>query len=531
MPVVRHRAALLRHLLKWWRIAPVVAVAIGPAGAQDGEPRPMYIRQYRVKGAKTLSTAEVQSAVYPYLGPGRLPADVDQARAALEKAYHDKGFKAVSVFIPEQRIRQGVITLQVEENPLGRLRVRGARFTSPSALKRHAPSMQEGEPLDFTRLTDEIVAMNRVPGRVVTPSLKPGVLPGTVDVDLEVKDELPLHGSLELNNRYSADTSKLRLGGSLSYHNLWQLGHTFGLNFQIAPENIDDAKVFSAYYMAPLPHSDWSLMLQGVKQDSNVATLGGITSVGRGEILGLRAIRTLPSAEKFHHSLSLGLDYKRFDDETIMAGISAPAPVTYYPFSALYTASIQGKGRTDINAGVTWAFRGMADSQEDFVNKRYKADGGFIYLRGDVSHTRDLTSGYQWFARIQGQASSGPLLNTEQFAAGGLGSVRGYLESEVLGDDAVLGTFEFRSPSLLGDDWGEEDDLRVYAFLEGGVAGIHEALPGQNRSEKLGSVGLGARGRFFDHLNGSLDAAYPIFSRPGGRGREVMYTFRLWGDF
>ena len=69
----------------------------------------MFIRQYRVRGSKTLSSAEVQSAVYPYLGPGRLPTDVDAARSALERAYHDKGFKAVSVIIPEQRIRQGIV--------------------------------------------------------------------------------------------------------------------------------------------------------------------------------------------------------------------------------------------------------------------------------------------------------------------------------------------------------------------------------------------------------------------------------------
>lgn len=492
----------------------------------------MFIREYRVKGSKTLSAAEVQTAVYPYLGPGRLPTDVDQARAALEKAYHDKGFKAASVFIPEQRIRQGVVTLRVEENPVGRLRVRGAQFTSPEALKRQAPSMQEGQPIDFTKLADDIMAMNQLSGRTVTPSLKPGIEPGTVDLDLDVKEELPAHGSLELNNRYSPDTSELRLNGSLSYDNLWQLGHSIGMSFQIAPEDLEDAKVFTGYYMARLhDHPGWAIMLQGTKQDSNVSTLGGIASVGRGEIVGLRAIKTLPPTKNLYHSLSVGFDYKHFGDETLIAGTSSPTPITYYPFSALYTASIQGKGRTDINAGATWGFRGLGDSAYDFNTKRYKADGGFIYVRGDISHTRDLTSGFQWFAKIQGQASSQPLINSEQFSAGGLGSVRGYLESEAVGDNAVFGTFEFRSPSLLGEGWSEGDDLRVYAFMEGGVTSIHDALPAQDSGEQLGSIGIGTRGRFFDHLNGSLDAAYPLFERPGGREQDMMYTFRLWGDF
>jgi len=506
---------------------------------ESSQPRPMYIRQYRVKGAKTLSAAEIQTAVYPFLGPGRLPGDVDNARAALEKAYHDKGFRTASVFIPEQRIRQGIVTLQVEENPVGRLRVRGARFTSPHALTSQAPSMQEGKPVDFIRLTDEIMAMNQVPGRTVTPSLKAGVIPGTVDVDLEVKDELPVHGSLELNNRYSADTTKLRLGGSLSYHNLWQLGHAAGLNFQLAPENLDDALVFGGYYLARLhDHPNWSIMLQGTKQDSDVATTGGANALGRGEVIGLRAIRTLPTAKNLFHSLSAGFDYKHFDDSTTIGAVSIPAPITYYPFSLLYNATIQGKAATeekvdrlDINAGVTWAFRGLGDSDYDFATKRYRSDGGFIYFRGDISKTRDLTSGFQWFAKIQGQASSQPLVNAEQFSAGGLGTVRGYLESEVVGDNAIFGTFEFRSPSLLGSGWSENDDLRVYAFVEGGVTSIHDALPGQDSGEQLGSIGIGTRGRLFDHFNGSLDAAYPVFERPSGQEQDLTYTFRLWGDF
>lgn len=495
----------------------------------------MYITQYRVRGSKTLSADEVQEAVYPYLGPGRLPSDVDAARAALEKAYHDKGFKAVSVFIPQQRIRKGVVTLQVEENPVGRLRVRGAEFTSPSAVTSQAHSMQEGKPVDFAKLTDDIVAMNQVPGRTVTPSLKPGVMPGTVDVELEVKDELPAHGSLELNNRYSPDTSELRLAGSLSYDNLWQLGHSIGTSFQVAPENTDDALVFSGYYMARLQnHPGWAIMLQGSKQDSDVATLGGITSVGAGDTVGIRAIKTLPATKDLYHSFSFGFDYKHYDDELNVAGVSSPSPITYYPFSMLYTASVKGAGRTDVNLGINWAFRGLGDSRYDYSIKRYDASGGFIYARGDVSYTRDLTNGFQWFAKIQGQASNEPLVSAEQFAAGGLGSVRGYLESEALGDNALFGTLELRSPSLLkylGSEWDEGDDFRVYAFLDGGVTSIHEALPGQESGEQLGSIGVGTRGRFFDHLNGSLDAAYPIFDRPTGREQEMMYTFRLWGDF
>jgi len=110
-----------------------------------------------------------------------------------------------------------------------------------------------------------------------------------------VKDTPPLHGSLEINNRYSAFTTPLRINGSFSYDNLWQLGHTVGASFQLSPEAVSEVKVFSGFYLARVPGVDWlSLEVEGTDQDSNVSTLGGIGVAGKGQVLGLRAIIDLP---------------------------------------------------------------------------------------------------------------------------------------------------------------------------------------------------------------------------------------------
>lgn len=96
-----------------------------------------------------------------------------------------------------------------------------------------------------------------------------------MDVELTVKDKFPLHGSVELNNRYSANTTPLRLDAAVSYGNLWQRGHTVGGAFQIAPQRISDALIYSGYYILPAPSIDWlSLMFSAIRQNSEVSTLG-----------------------------------------------------------------------------------------------------------------------------------------------------------------------------------------------------------------------------------------------------------------
>lgn len=496
----------------------------------------LYVREYRVQGATKLPGVEVEEAVYPYLGPGRTTEDVDQARAALEKAFHDKGYQTVSVTIPPQSPKSGVIILQVEEGKVGRLLVRNARWFLPNKIMRKAKSLQPGMVPNFNDVQRDIVALNKSSDLRVTPELQPGLEPGTVDITLNVEDKFPLHGSIELNNRYSENTAPLRLNGSLSYGNLWQLGHTAGFSFQIAPEDLEDAQVFSAYYSLPV-FDNTSFMITGTKQDSNVSTLGGAAVAGRGYIIGARATVTLPVLDSgFYHSLSAGMDYKHFDEDVTLGDTVMKTPIDYWPFSLSYAAGWVGKKSfTELNMSANMHFRGMGSETIEFDNKRYNADGSYLYFRGDVTHTHDLPYGFQVLTKVQGQISNHPLINSEQFSAGGQSSVRGYLESAALGDNGIAGTLELRSPSFIGKadektrQWKHE--WRVYAFLEGGRLTLNDALPEQQERFDLASYGIGTRIKLWNHFNGSLDASLPLESQGSTDADELFLSFRVWADF
>src|SRR5258707_3272296 len=504
------------------------------SSGQGQAERQIYIQEYRVEGTHKLSELDVEEAVYPYLGPGRTTEDVEQARASLEKAYQDKGYQTVSVQIPPEQVRTGVVVLQVIEGKVGRLRIHGSRYFSLEQIRKQAPSMAEGTVPNFNDVTRDIVALNQLPDRRITPSLRAGVEPGTVDIDLNVKDTLPLHGSLELNDRNSPNTTLLRLNGSISYNNFWQLGHSAGFSFQIAPENMRDAQVFSGYYLARFPGLEgFSLLLQGTKQNSDVSTLGSIAVAGKGSIFGVRGIFTLPPGQDFYESISAGFDWKHFDQRVGLSTGNITTPITYYPVSAVYTATWVPKGsETDLDAGITFGLRGGIGSKDDqFDNSRFKASGNFIYFRGDLSHTHDLPGGMQVYARVQGQVADQPLINSEQMGGGGLSSVRGYLEAEELGDNGLFGTLELRSPSLLGWMGKKEDEWRIYGFLDAGTLTIRDPLPQQADVFNLASWGFGSRIQLYQHLNGSLDIGVPMIRAQDTTVHEVRFIFRVWADF
>ena len=518
-----------------------------PAAQKPAATQHFDIYDFAVQGAETLPQIEIEKAIYPFLGPNKSADDVEKARVALEKAYHDKGYQTVSVAVPQQNVSAGTVTLKVTELKVGRLRVKNSRFFDLDKIKENAPSLKEGRVPNFGDVTKDIVSLNQWPDRRVTPALRAGVTPGTVDVDLNVEDTSPFHGSLEYNNRQSPSTTPERIIGTLHYDNLWQLGHSFSFTYQVAPERPNDAQVFSGSYLARVPGVDWlSFLTYGVKSNSNVATVGGTNVIGPGEIVGERAVMTLPGREGFFHTLSVGADFKHFDQTVGLGTDSFSSPVTYYPVVASYGATFQNeKYTTQFNASLTYNLRTPSSPVDEFDAKRFKASPNFTHFNMDVSHTQELPEGVQLYAKVQGQVADGPLVSSEQFSLGGLDTVRGYLESEVLGDNGVVGTVEVRSPDVGGllqksmkSETGEGsprfttfNEWRFFLFTDAGQATVIDPLPDQQSRFEEWSYGIGTRFKLFNHISGMVVGSMPMINQSFTRANNPHVNFRVWGEF
>jgi hemolysin activation/secretion protein len=494
--------------------------------------RAIDLNEFRVEGNTVLPPRDIEAALYGFLGPNRSVQDVEHARAALEDLYTKRGYPTVSATVPPQDGADGIVVIQVLERPVGRLRVVGSHFVAPSAITQSAPSLTPGVVPRMADVQRDLLLLNQLPDRTITPAMRPGHAADTVDVDLAVDDHLPLSASLELNNRRSPDTTALRAVGSLSYDNLWQRGDGVTLGFQVAPQRPNDAKVASASYLYRLPDSRLSLQASYLRSDSNVSTLGGTSVVGRGTIEGLRLIAPFDGSEGFAHSLSAGFDYKDLTQQVGVGGQFTNSPITYVPFSATYLAGWNtGGSSTDVSSTLVWAFRGIGGNFAEFDNKRLNAQGNFAYLKADFSHTHTLPYDIQIYAHGLVQVSPVPLVSSEQLSLGGLDTVRGYLEGESLGDYGGSGQLELRTPPLARLLGRPVTTLRMLAFVDAGAAKIHLPQSGQQAASTLASAGVGASVRLFDAVGGEIDDAQVLLPGPATRGGANRVLFRIFGDF
>nr|WP_172681992.1 ShlB/FhaC/HecB family hemolysin secretion/activation protein [Pseudomonas protegens] len=530
---------------RWWPLCGWLALAalVPAVQAEEGEPAPVEasaaarlvdVNEYFVRGNTVLDARAIEEAVYPFLGPQKALADIEGARDALQKVYQERGYQSVFVELPEQKVEDGIVYLQVSETKVGRVRVVGAKHYSPVEIRDQVPALKEGEVPDFATVQSQLAGLNRGAGRQVMPLVREGQRPGTMDVDLQVEDQNPWHASVGLNNDYSADTEKLRTVVNVGYDNLWQLGHSISLTYFTAPQDTDNAKVWSGSYTAPLSDR-WALQFSGYQSDSNIATIGGSNVLGKGHSYGVSAIYTLPAAGNWANSLSVGVDFKDFDEEMRFGRSSDQIPLKYAPVTFGYNGYRYSE-KSQLGLGLnlivgTRRFFGYGSDAEEFHYKRDEASASFSVLKGDLNFTYTFANDWQSASKTAFQLASGPLVSNEQYSAGGATSVRGYLAAERTGDEGYLFSQELRTPSLAKFLGSYVQEWRFYAFAEGAHLSLHEPLPEQEDQYSLASVGLGTRASLSKWLSGSLDWGYPLKDGPNTQKYDPRLHFSVQATF
>src|SRR5262249_36525927 len=149
----------------------------------------------------------------------------------------------------------------------------------------------------------------------------------------------------------------------------------------------------------------------------------------------------------------------------------------------------------------------------------------------DVDYLADLGSDVYGDFRLTGQLSDGPLVSNKQFSAGGFTSVRGYLQSEAIGDDDVFASAEFRTPSIATWLFDFVDEWRFYTFADGANLWVSKALPGQQSSFTLYSVGAGTRFSLFKHFTTDTFVGLPLRSSSVSKADHPYAEFKVRTEF
>jgi hemolysin activation/secretion protein len=230
---------------------PAAAGTNAPNSEASTNATPKFVvAHYEVRGDTILSTETLTSILTNYIGTNITVGDVIKAASELQLEYRNRGFPTVNVTLPPQQITNGIVKIRVFVGRLSDIVVTGNHwhhFFSSNNVMRALPSLETNIVLNSPIFQAELDRANASQDRQIYPQIEPGDIENTTRLRLEVRDRLPLHGKLELNDQSSPGTPELRINSSLVYNNLWQFEHSLGVQYSFSPENYKKGNLWDLY--------------------------------------------------------------------------------------------------------------------------------------------------------------------------------------------------------------------------------------------------------------------------------------------
>jgi hemolysin activation/secretion protein len=237
--------------------------------APDAPPKKIQtfdVKHYVLSGNTILGESVVVPILSKKMGPAISFEDIRNMLIELQGAYRERGYVTVAVALPPQQITNGTVRIQVTEGRLAEIRVTQNRHFSSNNVMRDFPRLHTNALLNSFDFQPQLDRANANRDRQIYPIIAPGAEPGTTDLELKVKDRLPLHVRTEFNNNSTPNTPDRRLDTSIQYNNLWQLNHQLGAQYTFSPEAYKRGDFapydkplianYSAFYRMPVPGLD-----------------------------------------------------------------------------------------------------------------------------------------------------------------------------------------------------------------------------------------------------------------------------------
>jgi hemolysin activation/secretion protein len=453
-------------------------------------------RAVRVAGATALSPQEIAGLTAPWVGREVGTEDLLALCDALTRAYVERGHPTSGAYLPDQRVADGVVEVQVVEGGLARIEVEGLHWLRPRYVRSRI-GLAADRPLDVAGVERELQRLLQDP-RIETlhAELVPGPERGEAILRVRAEEAFPLHAVLEGGNLEPPSVGAWRAGGELWTDDLTGLGDVLRIGYGWT-RGLDD---FQASYTLPWNPWDGAIGAQARLGDSRVteSPFDVLAIESTTSTVGFFARQPFLRGPRLDAALLAGFDWRETEGRLLGERFSF-TPESEDGRTRLRVLRAGGelalRDRSQVLAARALASVGLdvwdATRREgELPNGDAIPDGRFLAFLLQAQWARRLgDSGLELLAGVTAQLAASPLPTAEQFALGGLHTVRGYRENQLVRDSGVSGTLELRWSALARADGTPV--VQIVPFVDAGTTwNVRRATPDPRW---LGGAGIGLR--------------------------------------
>ena len=227
--------------------------------------------------------------------------------------YAAEGYLLTRVFVPNQKVEDGMVEMVISEGRINKIFVTGNKKLNKEKFKQRMMMVQEEPVLREQTLERVLLELNELMGVKVTTVLKPGELPGTSDLVLEVTESAPYTFAIDMNNFGSMYTGPIGYGFSATYANIFTLGDQFSARYTTSNMELH---AYSPFYTFPVNAYGMRFKASYTFSENELGdSLKSLAAGGSSTTVGLELSQLLHKSRTGSFSARLGLDIKSSANE------------------------------------------------------------------------------------------------------------------------------------------------------------------------------------------------------------------------
>ena len=463
------------------------------------------VKRIKINGSSIFKPVDFKAIVDPLIGKQATLEEILQLRTAITNLYVEKGYTTSGAFFPVQNGSDGVINVQVIEGKLEDIEINGLQGLSKSYVESRL-KLATDRPLNVRSLEQaiQLLQQNSLIDSVDS-QLVSGSAPGLSVLKLDLAEAPSVSTRFIVANDESPNIGEYRATAAIAHQNLLGFGDRFSAEYGLT----DGLDRFSFGYSVPINARDGNLFVSYGDNSSQITdsffSPVDIESESRSINFGLRQ----PIIKNTQSELALSLAVDLRDSETFLnedsvsfdpdrLGESGESNVTALRLSQEWYSR---SGRNVLGASSQFS---LGIDAFDATIDDTGTDGQFFSWLGQFQWLKALNNERDalLITRLASQFTPDSLLSIEQFALGGLGSVRGYEQNQRIGDNGVLSSVELRIP--LSGNSSKIGLIQLAPFVDAGTVWGDEDVD----NPFIVSLGLGVNWELQETL--SVQAYYGV---------------------
>ena len=426
-------------------------------------------------------------------------------RSQITQLYLNSGYVTSGAFLANnQNLSDGIVTIQVVEGELEEIVITGLERLQENYLRSRL-KLAAQKPLNKDDLETglQLLILNPL-FKTVDAELTAGQKTGSNVLLLDVQQANSFTASIGVDNYRAPSIGEFQGSVNFAHGNLFEFGDRLSAQYGFT-EGLD---IYNFSYAVPWNAYDGTLGFRFDQSKSGIIEEEfrdlDIDSNTKTYSVDLRQPLTRNPNQEF--TLGFGLDIRR-----------RSTSLGNEPFSFAMGAEDGQSNTTVLRFSQDWVKRDAssvlaARSQFNFGIDAFDAtinntgtDGKFFVWQGQFQWVKQLSPRVLLISRVGGQFTADSLLSLEKFSLGGVNTVRGYAENQLVTDNGILGTLELRIPVTKNPS-----TLQLNPFIEFGK-GWNNDEPDPEDS-LIASVGLGLDWQFAGGFVLNADYGIPLLN-------------------